>query len=321
MPDAVDIEVLRALQRVPRASFREIGAMAGVSEQTAARRYRALRRDGVARVVGLVNPAVRGHAHWVARIRCRPAHVGPLADTLAHRHDVAYAALASGGTEIICILTAGVDSRQDDLLRYLPKATSVLDLRIDLLIHPFGLPGMPGWTGFAHRCPENRDRATVPASSSAGVAGEDKPLLDALAEDGRATHTELAETTGWSASRVARRLETLESAGSLYYGVDLLPERLGYHLNATLWLRVTPAHLESIGDELADHPEIAFAAATSGEHNLFATVICRDAEDFYRYLTSRVAALPGINGYQVSIRVRRLKQAASLIAHGRLVPP
>ena len=45
----------------------------------------------------------------------------------------------------------------------------------------------------------------------------------------------------------------------------------------------------------------------------------RDADDFDRYLTGRVAAIAGIDGYRVGIRVRRLKQAASLIAHGRLV--
>ncbi|MDH6572390.1 hypothetical protein M2160_007411 [Streptomyces sp. SAI-117] len=46
-----------------------------------------------------------------------------------------------------------------------------------------------------------------------------------------------------------------------------------------------------------------------------------DLEDLYRYLTTRVAAVSGIDAYSVSIRVRRLKQAAPLIAHGRLIPP
>ena len=123
--------------------------------------------------------------------------------------------------------------------------------------------------------------------------------------------------------RVARRLEALESSGTLFYDLfydlDLLPERLGYQLNATLWLRVTPAALERVGTELASHDEVAFVGAVSGDYNAFAIVVCRDAEDFYRYLTSRVAEIAGIDGYRTGIRVRRLKQAASLIAHGRLI--
>ncbi|KOU61538.1 hypothetical protein ADK57_27700 [Streptomyces sp. MMG1533] len=101
----------------------------------------------------------------------------------------------------------------------------------------------------------------------------------------------------------------------------LLPERLGQTLNATLWLRVAPARLKQVGQELARHAEVAFAGAISGRHNLMVAVTCRDAEDFYRHLTTRVAAIDGIDACEVSIRVRRLKQAASLISHGRLVHP
>lgn len=323
MADDIDRTILRALQYAPRASFRRIGEVAGVSEQTAARRYRALRRDGVVRVVGMLNPVMHGEAEWVARIRCRPDRVGPLADSLARRPDIAYANLASGGSEIICVIHAPVEARREDmLLRQLPRSSAVLDMSIDLIIHSFGARG---WTGYgAHLTPAQVRQLEPPPVFTGPILHptlEDVPLLDALSEDGRATHTHLAELVGWTKSRVAHRLSVLETSGTLRYHVDLLPERLGQHLDATLWLRVAPAHLERVGEELASHDEVAIAAATSGDHNLLAVVICRDTNDFYRYLTTRVAAIPGIDGYGVSIRVRRLKQAASVISHGRLVDP
>src|SRR5690242_12821137 len=104
MADDIDMKILHSLQCAPRAPFRLIGEVIGVSEQTAARRYHALHRSGVVRVVGMVNPAVYGQAQWVARIRCRPDRVGPLADALARRPDIAYANIASGGSEIICVI-------------------------------------------------------------------------------------------------------------------------------------------------------------------------------------------------------------------------
>ncbi|GAA2330750.1 Lrp/AsnC family transcriptional regulator [Streptomyces kunmingensis] len=326
MLDAVDRTILRSLQIAPRAPFRLIGEIAGVSEQTAARRYQGLRRSGVMRVVGLVDPAVYGDARWVARVRCRPDRVGPLAHALAQRPDIAYAALVSGGSEIVCVISAPVDAaREDVLLRQLPRAAAVLDVSIDLIIHPFGA-GVPGnWTGYGDPLTAEQTRLLQaqrppgPIGPARPPADEDAPLLAALAEDGRVTHTRLAGLTGWSKARVARRLERLERSGTLLYDVDLLPELLGHRLNATLWLRVAPARLARAGEELARHDEVAFAAATSGDHNVMVSVACRDAEDLYRYLTTRVAAVPGIDGYGVSIRVRRLKQAASLIAHGRLV--
>ncbi|WP_328675918.1 Lrp/AsnC family transcriptional regulator [Streptomyces sp. NBC_00343] len=328
MIDEVDGKILRALQCAPRASFRLIGEVAGVSEQTAARRFHALRRSGVMRVVGLVDPAVHGDARWVARIRCRPDRVGPLADALARRPDIAYAGLASGGSEIICVISAPVHVTRDDvLLRQLPKSASVLDVTIDLLIHSFGTSGPSDWTGYGgHLTPEQirqlvGERADFPTGPPVRLTDEDAPLLDALAEDGRATHTQLADLTGWSTARVARRLDALENSGALAYDVELLSARLGFALNATLWLRVAPARLERVGEELADHDEVAFAAAVSGDSNVMVVVICRDTEHLYRYLTTKVAAVAGIDGYGVSIHVHRLKQAASLISRGRLVPP
>jgi len=328
MTDEVDGKILRALQCAPRASFRLIGEVAGVSEQTAARRFHALRRAGAMRVVGLVDPAVHGDARWVARIRCRPDRVGPLADALARRPDIAYAGLASGGSEIICVISAPVHVPRDDvLLRQLPRSAAVLGVSIDLLIHPFGTSGVSDWTGYGgHLTPDQirhlvGDRPPAPAGPPVRLTDEDTPLLDALAEDGRATHTQLADVTGWSTARVARRLDALETSGVLAYDVELLSERLGFALSATLWLRVAPAHLARAGEELAGHDEVAFAAAISGDSNIMVVAVCRDTEDLYRYLTTKVATVPGIDGYGVSIRVHTLKQATSLISRGRLVPP
>ncbi len=327
MLDIVDRKILRALQCAPRLPFRRIGEVAGVSEQTAARRYQALRRSGTLRVLGLVNPRVYGSAEWVARVRCRPDRVGPLADVLARRPDIAYAHLASGGSEIFCVIRSPFDTERDDgLFRQLPKSASVLDVSIDLLLHEYGAPGTAEWTGYGDSLDAEQVRqltAERPPPAPAPPpppADEDAPLLDALAEDGRTTHTRLAERTGWSSTRVARRLEALESAGTLEYEVELLPERLGFPLNAHIWLRVAPAHLERVGEELARHPEVPFAGAVTGEYNLLASVITRDPDDFYRYLTTRVAAISGVDGYSVSMRARPLKKAASLISRGRLVP-
>jgi hypothetical protein len=45
---------------------------------------------------------------------------------------------------------------------------------------------------------------------------------------------------------------------------------------------------------LAAHPEIAFAAATTGPSNLIGSVVCADQRELYGYMTTRIAALPGV---------------------------
>ncbi|MFJ2899434.1 Lrp/AsnC family transcriptional regulator [Streptomyces sp. NPDC087218] len=327
MYDDLDRTIIHGLHCAPRASFRRLGEVIGVSEQTVARRYNALRRDGVMRVVGLSSPAAHGRAEWIARLRCRPDAAGPVADSLARRPEVGYASVSSGGSEIICTIRSTSDTGRDDvLLRQLPKAASILDMSVDLVLHPFSPPGTVGWAGGKRSLTDEQmrqltEQRPAPAGPPLAPTDEDRPLFEALAEDGRASHTHLARATGWSATRVARRLEALEATGALTYGIDILAERLGHDLNANLWLQVDLPDLHRIGEELARHDECAFAAAISGRHNLMAVVICEDVPAFYRYLSNRLARIEGIRGYEISVRSRRLKQSVSLIHHGRLVHP
>lgn len=327
MKDALDAQILHALELSPRASFRRIAAAIGASEQAVARRYHRLRRDGAVRVVGLVSPRVHGDAEWVARIHARPDRIPPLAEALGRRPEVTHASILSGWTELVCVIRAPVgEVREEVLLQQLPRSASVLSVRVDLVLHAFGEPITSPWTGYGHKLSKKQAGQIIGDAAGRTPTGQlitpnaqDRPLLEALADDGRAPQSLLAERTGWSAARVARRIAALESSGTLLYDVDLLPERLGYQLNAMLWLTVSPQHLDHVGEQVAAHDEIAFAAAISGRTNLMAVVICRDVDDLYRYLAQRLAAIAEIQSYDVSIRTQRIKQSASLVAHGRLI--
>jgi DNA-binding Lrp family transcriptional regulator len=331
--DALDGQILHSLQLSPRASFRSIGTVVGAPEQTVARRYHRLRRDGVVRVVGLENPWVEDEATWVCRMHAKPDRISQLADALVGRPEVSHANVLSGWTDLTCVIRAPLgENREGMLLQRLPRTTSISDFNIDLVLHTFGQPANAQWTGYGHKLSvqqadqilaERPARPLVNLSSNptASPAAEDRVMLDALAEDGRAPHSRLAKRTGWSVARVGRRVATLEASGALIYDVDVLPERLGFHLNAVLWLTVAPKDVRRVGEQLAAHDEIAFAGAISGSKNLMAVVICRDIGDLYRYLADCLGSIEGVLTYEVSVRTQRLKQHGSVIAHGRLINP
>lgn len=331
MVDPLDGQILHALQIAPRVSFRRIAEVVGATEQTVARRYHRLRRNGVVRVVGLENPWGDGDAdwaHWVCRIHAKPDRIPQLADALVRNPDVSHANVLSGWTDLVCTIRAPLgDSRDDVLLKRLPRAGSVIDIGIDAVLHTFGRAPSAPWTGYGHKLTGEQaeqilavvDRPTTGQTCRPTL--EDRPMLDALADDGRAPQARLAERTGWSVARVRRRLAALEAAGALLYDVDVLPERLGYHLSAMLWLTVAPRHTHRVGEQIAAHDQVAFAAAVSGRKNLMAVVICRDVSDLYEYLSNRLGAIEEVLTYEVSIRTQRLKQHGSVIAHGRLMNP
>ncbi len=322
--ERLDGHILHALQVAPRAPFRRIAQVIGTGEQTVARRYRALRRDGVLRVVGVVNPRMYGECQWLVRVRAKPENLPKLAAALVRWPEVTHANVLSGGTELICVIRAPIGDTGDGLLHRLPRTSAVLDVRVDLVLNVFGQASGGHWTGHGHALNEQQLAALQPPGivrppPPSPPSADDRLLIDALADDGRISDSALAARTGWSPARVKRRLAALHDSGTLSYDLDVLPELLGFTVNATIWISTPPRHLAATAEQIVAHDEVASVIAVSGSANLMVVVICRDVEHLYRYLAERLATVEHIQTYDVSIRSKRLKQVGSLIAHGRLV--
>jgi DNA-binding Lrp family transcriptional regulator len=112
---------------------------------------------------------------------------------------------------------------------------------------------------------------------------------------------------------VRRRVEELRAVGILYLDVDVEVSAFGIGTEAQLWMSVAPARLAAVGSALAQHAEIPFAAATTGASNLLASVVCKDDEALYRYLTGRIASLDGVNAVEIAPIIRTVKRAATMV--------
>ena len=109
-----------------------------------------------------------------------------------------------------------------------------------------------------------------------------------------------------------RRIDELLQSGLLHFEVDIDNRVLGLNAHAILWLSIEPARLEEAGQTLAKHPEIPFAAATTGPSNLVASAVFRDAQHLYEYLTGELASLPGMRSVETAPINRTLKRTGSV---------
>ena len=323
MIDAIDRQIVHAMQVDGRAPFSRLATVLGVSEQTVARRWRRLRADGVVRVLGLASPDAT-EPSWHIRVRVQPAAAASVADALARRPDVSWVSLTAGGSEITCS-TRPRSARQRDalLLDRLPRTVQVIDLTAFSVLHAY-VGGAYEWTGFEDPLTEEQIAALTPdvraSTTPVALEPEDELLFGALATDGRLSYAELAGVTGWSESRVARRVEALRAAGALYFDLEIANELLGHPVSAMLWLGVAPADLAVVGESLAREPETGFTAVVTGPVNLLVAVTCRDTAHLYRFLTGRVGALP-VRTMETSTVLRRVKQAGSRMDGPRLTDP
>ncbi|MFZ0090217.1 MAG: Lrp/AsnC family transcriptional regulator, partial [Solirubrobacteraceae bacterium] len=121
----------------------------------------------------------------------------------------------------------------------------------------------------------------------------------------------LAAATGTSPATVRRRLHDLRAGGVLRLDVDVDLAIFEAPVRTMVWLTVSLDQITPVGDALARSPEIAFAAATTGQSNLFASVSTRDPSALWRYLTDVIASLAGVNDVETAPAMRTVKAAAT----------
>jgi len=142
-----------------------------------------------------------------------------------------------------------------------------------------------------HLSQEETDRLITPARarppierSTVTLQDTDCSLVQALAQDGRATYWQLAVRTHWHESAVRPRVEELIASGVLSFDVDLAIEAMGFRSRARLWMSVVPAMLDRVGRALADLPEVPSVAATTGWRHSPASALDPDNPAFARQL-------------------------------------
>jgi DNA-binding Lrp family transcriptional regulator len=328
--DELDRQLVNALQLDPRTPFSRIASVLGVSDQTVARRYSRLRTERLIRVLGLTDPEALGEDRWLVRVQCTPDAASAIASALARRDDTSWVSLNSGGTEISCVAHSSTDQEEYSLLlQKLPRTPSVVAVTAHCVIHTFFGGSMSLVTKWDTLDPEQVALLRPPPPSYGGdrpvrLDEADRRMLAVLAQDGRAGLGELAAATGWSQSTVRRRMAELQDCGALYFDMEFDRRIFDLTARALLWLSVAPAELAATGAALAEHPEVAYACATTGATNLHAVVLAPDTTSLYTYLTTRIASLPAIRQVESTPIMRQVKGAGPLPAHpqraGRFSP-
>ena len=315
--DLLDRQLAHALRLDGRASFSRIAAVLGVSDQTVARRYRALRQAGTVKVVGGLSAGRIGLTTWMIRLQCAPGSSVAIAQALAKRADTSWVRIASGGTEVLCSILTPDDDREALLLERLPATRPIIAISTYCVVHTF-TGNEDGWQPVATALNAEQVAALTP-DPPAGPRPESTIVLDAadrilaaeLARDGRTPFTELAAATGLDESSVRRRLAALQADGTLYFDLDVDSRAFGYGFSALLWLSVEPARLSAVGRALAGFAEVAFAGATTGPTDVVASIVTTSGTAFYLFLTEAIGTLPGVREIQSAPVLRTVKRAGA----------
>ena len=140
----------------------------------------------------------------------------------------------------------------------------------------------------------------------------DRRILSVLAEDGRATWSELAEKIGLSNTPVLRRVRLLEQRGLIAgYAARLDETKLGYPLSMFVSVVLnSQSHeaLASFEEWVSEMPEVMSCFMMSGSADFLLRVVVPDLETSRIFLSERLAAVPGIFRFSSSFALKTVLQ-------------
>lgn len=126
----------------------------------------------------------------------------------------------------------------------------------------------------------------------------DRTILATLADDARASVSQVASAAGLSQSACTRRIQALEASGRITgYAARLGHRALGFHVTAlvdiTLGTQVEE-DLAAFERAIAGIDGVVECALVSGSQDYRLKILCRDLDDYERLHREHLGRLPGV---------------------------
>ncbi|WP_416403282.1 Lrp/AsnC family transcriptional regulator [Arthrobacter sp. LFS091] len=310
--DALERQIVAALQLDPRCPWRKMAAVLGEAERTVARRGSQLLESGAVAVVGIrPRPAV-----VLVEMRCLPGTVRAAANALSQRGDTTFVYTTTGTGDCVAEVLTETGRMGDVLSDELPSTIGLRDSTSYPVLRYFRT--IRGWR------PEvlPADKAEALRSNLAQDSGilvrqqhmsrQDNELIDALCADGRMSFEALGRRVGVSEATARRRSEWLLTNNQVHVRAIVEPASFGLAVEALLWIRASPQHVERVGKSLAELPTVRYAAAIAGNYQIMADVTVEDMSSLYRFITDSEWAQEA-TGVDVSILLDARKRGGRVM--------
>jgi len=284
--DALERQIVAALQLDPRCPWRKMAAVLGEAERTVARRGSQLLESGAVAVVGIrPKPSV-----VLVEMRCTPGTVRAAVHALSLRPDTTFVYTTTGTGDCVAEVLTEPSRMGEVLSDELPSTIGLRDstsypvLRYFRTIRGWRPEVLSGDKVEALRSALTQDSgALVPRQE---LSRQDNELVDALCADGRMSFEALGRRVGVSEATARRRSEWLLTNSQVQLRAIVEPASFGLGVEALLWIRASPQHVEHVGRSLAELPTVRYAAAIAGNYQIMADVTVEDMAALYRFITT-----------------------------------
>jgi DNA-binding Lrp family transcriptional regulator len=287
-----DRSLIRLLQADGRRSFAQLSQELGVAQKTIRRRVRELHERGTIRITTVGDPELMGYrVTALVGLQVGSTHESTeVASRLAAAAGAFYVVVVTGRYNVLVELSC---RNTDDLLATVQSEIATAPGVLSHEIHPY--------LRLHYQNP-----SFEAARTKAIAAGEirrkhisfdhiDREIITRLNEDGREPYQTIARDLGVSESHVRQRVRRMTSAGALRIMALTIPRGVGFETVALIGVQVAGgASIDQVATDMAALPAVIYVAICAGRYQIFAEVVCTDAEDLLQLLDTQLRVLPGV---------------------------
>ncbi len=136
----------------------------------------------------------------------------------------------------------------------------------------------------------------------------DAALINILIKDGRASFADIARQLGISRAHARTRVQALVDSGLIeLFSAVINPEKLGKVISTFIHLRVKPAAMETLSQELVDCPEVDSLYIMSDLQSLHIHTLTDNYETFDRFVREHIFNRPEILSVDCKTLMTRVK--------------
>lgn len=137
----------------------------------------------------------------------------------------------------------------------------------------------------------------------------DEAIISLLRSDGRTSNAEIARRIGVSEGTIRNRLARLIDDDFVRIVAVTNHYKLGYHIDTFVAIDADIDKITDVANRLSEMDEVRYVSIATGIYSLICAVSFKSQEDIYRFITEKLAPIPGVRKADTAHVLRVVKRA------------
>jgi Lrp/AsnC family transcriptional regulator, regulator for asnA, asnC and gidA len=144
------------------------------------------------------------------------------------------------------------------------------------------------------------EKSKLPEHKTAAELDDlDRAIIEAQQEDPFFSYSELAEKWNVTSATVRNRIKRLKATGVIDVVMVINPYKIGYDTFALIGIKIKAGrNPDNFVKKLQDTSGVSGVTMVAGIYDFFVTYVCRNLEEYRRFITDDLRQIPEIESFE-----------------------